>query len=389
MSKHKIAHINLCGLVTEGLQYQDNLLLKYHNIMGFKTYMITSIYSQNKFGKAVKEEKTHYFNDYGVETFRLREDFFTRLSKRFKRYPGLKQLIKSIKPDILFVHGVQFINLITIRKYLINNPDTFLYIDNHADFSNSGKNFFSYLFFHKILWRYNSKLIKKYVTRFYGVLPARVEYLKNVYGIPEKNIKLLRLGADDEIYQKVYDNHSSKEIIISGLDSTKKIIVSGGKFDYSKTDIIHLIKAVENHEDFQLIIFGSISKEIKNLVKIDNKKHTFYVGWREPEEVYQYFKLADIIAFPGRHSVLWENAIVFKKPMILKYWPGVTHLNVNDNVLFAKQSTYDDYNDILSYLSIESNYTEIVNKAEKSQTDAFFYSNIAKSSVSEFLHDNS
>ena len=45
-----ITHVCLCGLITEGFSYQENMLVKYHTLLGHKVSVITSqwIRSKNK-----------------------------------------------------------------------------------------------------------------------------------------------------------------------------------------------------------------------------------------------------------------------------------------------------------------------------------------------------
>lgn len=47
----KITHICLNGPVTDNLQYQDNLLPKYHKKLGYDVSVITSKYVFNKEGQ--------------------------------------------------------------------------------------------------------------------------------------------------------------------------------------------------------------------------------------------------------------------------------------------------------------------------------------------------
>lgn len=388
-NKIKIVHINLCGLVTDGLQYQDNLLPKYHKKMGMDTYMITSQYSQDQFGARKKVTKTNYLNENNVLTYRLKEWSPTRLSNKFKIYPRLYNKISSIGPDILFVHGVQFLNLLTIRKYISNNPKVFLYIDNHADFSNSAKNRFSYYILHRIIWRLNTKIISKKVIKFYGVLPSRVEFLINVYNAPKEKVELLRLGSDDE--KIIYLNKTEKTNLLNNLNlkPNMKTIVTGGKFDETKKEINFLVEAIKKNPNFQLIIFGSISNYIIQVLKLEESDRISFVGWIDSKKAYKYFALADIIAFPGRHSVLWENAFVFKKPMILKYWEGTDHLNLNDNIIFIKDSSQESYTKLLGKLADDKFYQQLKKTSQNLDVSKYLYSTIAQDSIKEYLYEYS
>ena len=51
---------------------------------------------------------------------------------------------------------------------------------------------------HKIIWRKCAHLIEPYTTKFYGVIPGKSRFSKNVYKLPEEKVELLVMGADDE-----------------------------------------------------------------------------------------------------------------------------------------------------------------------------------------------
>ena len=46
--------------------------------------------------------------------------------------------------------------------------------------------------------------------------------------------------------------------------------------------------------------------------------------------------------FPGRHSVFWEQVVGIGKPLVVKYWDGTTHIQVNGNVVFLYNDTVED-----------------------------------------------
>ena len=43
--------------------------------------------------------------------------------------------------------------------------------------------------------------INKYASVFYGVLPIRCDFIKDMYGISADKIELLAMGADDELLE--------------------------------------------------------------------------------------------------------------------------------------------------------------------------------------------
>lgn len=205
----KITHLCLCGPVTDNWTYQDNLLPKYHKKLGYDVSVITSQYIWNNDGKLDLDKRNTYYNEYGIKTIRLELKNDKKYSYRFRRYKDLFKNIVNEAPDILFVHGVQFLDIKYVIKYVQEHKNVKVFVDNHADFSNSARNFLSKNILHKIIWRYYAHSIEPYTTKFYGVLPARVDFLKDVYKLPKEKIELLVMGADDEKVEELGQRQTS------------------------------------------------------------------------------------------------------------------------------------------------------------------------------------
>lgn len=387
MKKLKILHICLCGPVTDNWNYQDNLLTKYHAKLGHEVSIMTSQWIWDNKGKLVLDNRGKYTNSDGVQIRRLRIKGNDNFYKKFKRFEGVIETIKEINPDILFIHGCQFMDIDIIVKYLKNNLQVKVYVDNHADFSNSATNFISKNILHKIIWKSRAKLIEPYVEKFYGVLPARVDFLTEVYGIRKEKVELLVMGADDEKVQEAQENIANKAIRKKyRIDEDDFLIVTGGKIDTAKTQTLLLMKAIHeiHNKKVKLLIFGSVAKELQNEFKslVDNEK-VYYIGWINAVETYDYFAIADLVVFPGRHSVFWEQVVGQGIPMIVKYWEGTSHIDLGGNVSFLyEDSSKEIYREILNLIKNRSKYLEMKKVAEENGMRCFSYKKIASECLS-------
>src|SRR5699024_2288831 len=133
-------------------------------------------------------------------------------NKKLRQYQGVYSAIEKSQPDVIFIHGCQFLDIKKVIKYLKDNPYVEVYVDNHADFSNSATNWLSEKILHKKIWRKCAQLIEPYTKIFYGVLPARVNFLKEIYNIPKEKIELLVMGADDEKVFKAKETNARVKI---------------------------------------------------------------------------------------------------------------------------------------------------------------------------------
>ena len=136
----RILHICLCGPVTDNWSYQDNYLPKYHKRIGFDVSVIASKWIYDDNGAINKDLRDVYDNEYGIKTIRIENKGNSNIFSKFKRYKSLYQSIENEKPDIIFLHGTQFLDICEIKKYIKKYSNVVLYVDNHADFSNSARN---------------------------------------------------------------------------------------------------------------------------------------------------------------------------------------------------------------------------------------------------------
>ncbi|MCA1060856.1 glycosyltransferase family 4 protein [Rossellomorea aquimaris] len=375
----RITHICLCGAFTDGWTYQENYLTKYHRKLGHEVSVITSKYIRNENADLVIDNRDSYVNEHGVKVIRIKNKFNTSIKSKFKLYENLYTTLLREKPDIIFIHNIQFLNIWGVTRYLKKHPQVVAYADNHTDFSNSASNWISKVLLHGIIWRRCALMIEPYLRKFYGVLPSRVDFLKNVYKIPERKIELLLMGADDEkvkeANQKDLINQIRKRHQINNEDF---LIVTGGKIDQAKKQTLLLMEAIKNIEspNVKLIVFGPVVESLKekfnSLVDNDKVKH---IGWINGEESYKYFAAANLVVFPGRHSVFWEQVAGQGIPMVVKHWEGTTHVNIGGNCKFLYEDSVEE---------IKQKIIEVIKNKEKYENQIFISSTVAKKHFSYY-----
>ena len=378
----KILHLCLSASYIEGLSYQENLLSQYHKKMGFDVYVLSSLKSFDKDGNYIYEKDAkEYDNVFGIHVKQLPYIWPLKLGKLLRKYKGTYRNIVQICPDIIFMHGVQSVENAAVVRYAKEHPGVKIFADNHSDFSNSATNWISKTFQHKVLWKHYSQKLNPYVTRFWGVLPARVDFLTDLYGLPKEKVDLLVMGADDEFVKK-YSTAEAKDTIREKLGYKKSdfIIVTGGKIDQWKKQTLLLMDAVNeiDNSSIMLLVFGSIVPELKDEVMKRCSDKVKYIGWANTEQSYEYFACSDIVCFPGRHSVYWEQVAGQGIPMICKYWAGTTHVDCGGNVIFLQQ----DSSSVIREAILKSvNDISTMKESAKKCSSLFMYSSIAKKSI--------
>lgn len=380
----KIVHISLCGPVTDGFAYQDNLLTKYHKKLGFDVTLITSKWVYNNNGKIIRTKNDIYINDDGVKVVRLDNSPFQTISNKFIHYIGLKKVLESEKPDIIFVHGVQFWELPEVVAYT-KHYTVRVYVDNHADFANSGRNIISRNIFHKCVWRWCAHKIEPYTTKFYGVLPARVDFLKDVYNVPENKVDLLVMGGDDDVVNEVVNPkvvfNTRQKYNISKDDF---LVVTGGKINNNRLETLELMKAIADiGTNVKLLVFGSVSKELnEEFDALCTNKNIIYAGWVNAKTTNLLMASADLVVFPGLHSVMWEQAVALGRPCIFRKIDGFNHVDLGGNAVFLNDVDRESLKKAVKNIALnKALYNSMEAVAKEKGMMQFSYMEIAKKSI--------
>ena len=382
----KILHLCLANFYIDNYSYQENILPKFHKKLGYDVEVVASLISFDDNGKTCLLEKgSQYENEYGIPITRL--DYSnSKFSRRLRQYKGTYDAIVRANHDIIFIHGCQFLDIKYVVKFAKINPNVKIFVDNHADFSNSAKTFMSKNILHKVIWKHCAHLIEPYTTMFYGVLPARVDFLRNIFKLPKEKVELLVMGADDEKVEEAKSlnlrNQIRKKYDIKPSDF---LIVTGGKIDNAKKQTLLLMKAVKQikAKQVRLIIFGSIINELKEEVNalVDGDRIQ-YIGWIKSEDSYKHFAAADLVVFPGRHSVFWEQVVGLGVPCFFKYWHGTTHVDVGDNCMFLHEESVEEMKEKIEILlNDEEIFRKMKDSAETKGVKQFSYLRIAEQSL--------
>lgn len=377
----KVVHICLCGVYTDGFNYQENLLSKYHKKIGYEVEIICSTLAYSE-GNVIEEKTGTFFNKDNIKVTRLDYKHNNKLAKKLGIYKDLTNIIDNAHPNIIFIHGCQYIDILGIVKYLKKHKEITVYVDNHGDYSNSATNFFSKNILHKILWKYTAKSINPYVKKWYGVLPARCDFLTEMYSIPKNKVELLVMGADDEkVIQYESKDHISELRDHYQINSKDFLIVTGGKIDIWKTQTLDLMDAVNELEGVSLIVFGSIDVKLKNIFETKLSKKVKYAGWVDSNESYRLFSIADLVVFPGRHSVYWEQVVAQGKPLLVRYYEGYNHIDCGGNVEYLKYASIEEIKKKIINIRNTNKYRNMIKIADSDIKNRFLYSEIAKKSL--------
>ena len=386
----KILHCCLAAFYIDDYSYQENIIPKFHHKQGHHVGILASTETYNSNVELNYVQPSTYKSKDDIVITRI--DYVSWLPKSIGRklriYKNVKHNLYTFKPDIIFLHDCQFLSILTFANYAKNN-DVIIFVDSHTDFVNSGRGWISKNILHKVIYKFCAKSIEKYTTKFYGTLPLRSDFLKDIYNIEPKKIELLPFGSDDSLF-----NWSEKSSIRQKLREKLNIaegefvFISGGKLDRRKN--IHLLLKVWNDlkkegklPSSKLIVFGKpnieMNTEIQQLVIGED---IIFIEWLDSKEIHKYFFAADLAIFPGTHSVLWEEAVGLGLPCIFKKWKGIQHVDLGGNCKFLDEVNGRSLKEAIKRISEDKiAFKEMKDKAELLGPRTFVYSEIAKRSI--------
>jgi 1,2-diacylglycerol 3-alpha-glucosyltransferase len=343
----RVLHCCLANFYVDGYSYQENILARLHVQQGHEVAIVASreTYINNRDIGYTKASS--YKTEDGIPITRLPYGWGLplKLAAKLRLYRGLRHTLDEFAPDLLFVHDCQFLDARIVADYAAAHPELKIFVDSHTDFGNSARNWLSKHILHGILYRYCAKVIEPHTTLFFGTLPARMDFYRDVYGIPEEKLALLTFGAEDakvpwdrapEIREEV-----RKRLHIGEGDL---LLVTGGKIDRRK-NIHRLMRSVQEigRDDIKLVVFGIPGPDIEDEFNaLSDHDSVRCVGWLESDEVYSYLLAADLVVFPGSHSVLWEQAVGVGTPCLFRRWEGMEHVDVGGNCLFLDGATSEE-----------------------------------------------
>lgn len=382
----KIVHIAPKAPYNDYWGYQDNLLPKYQKKLGHDVTMIITN-TMHKDGKIVETDCADYFLNDGVRVIRLKVKNYGNgaLTNQNSKLPVYKYL-EEIKPDFIFYHSLHGTTIFDVIKYKKEiNPACVIVQDNHMDYNNYNNPGGIIGFVCCEYQRLINKYANRYVSKVYGVTPWRKAFAEEYYGIPKDKTDVLIMGADDEYLDIEHREERRKEIRdMYGFSADDFVIVTGGRIDKAKNiDKLVTVCVGLKQKGVKLLVFGSVSPDFKTVFNkaLAGAENITYIGWIDSSKVYPYFFAADLIVFPGGHSVMWEQACASKTPCVFNYWDGMEHLNNGGNSILIPLHTNEEIRDMIEGLIHSDAYAAMQAAALSEKTNIYRYSEIAKKSL--------
>lgn len=309
----KIVHVILTGPYTLNMTYQENLLIEQNVKDGHEVVVIASCdVHQNQEIVHVPEEDRYLQEGYRLIRLPYR---FHRISaflgRKIRAVKGLRQWMESIRPDVVFHHGLQSYALNDLVKYKKKHPTTRLFVDSHEDFHNSATTWLSKNVLHKGFYRPIIRRALASIDKVFYVTYESVSFLKTLYGIEETHMEYYPLGGMIlPETERVQRRQTMREAL--GFVDMDLVCVHTGKMNEDKRtlDLLEVFSSVK-HPHLKLLIVGVFDPKIHDQAHalMSQDARITYAGWKNAKELMDYLVAADLYLQPGSQSATMQNAL--------------------------------------------------------------------------------
>lgn len=308
----KILHIALASHFTEGMLYQENMLVAMNASDGHDVTIITDIWHYEG-GKLKKGEEEDRVMDNGVRLVRLNYDrilFSDLWTEKIQKCHKLKKYLNEINPDTILYHGANGHELMTVASYAKNHPNCLFFVDDHADFTTTAMTTASKWFYRIVHGRYMHRALPEIDKILYLGKQMR-DWLKDIYYVPDDKMEFMAIGGI--IYTTEQQKNARQDIINRyALPKDAIICAHSGKLSAGKRTA-ELLQAFTQVSDprLALFVFGSIPEDmeptLRPLLESDNRIR--FMGWKVNKEIEEFLAGVDLYCQPGGQSSTFETAM--------------------------------------------------------------------------------
>lgn len=360
----KILHICLASAFTEGMSYQENLLINQNIADGHSVTILADCHKYHN-GALIKTIPEDIVLSNGVHLIRVEYDKIinTFISGKIRKVSKLFDMIEQETPDVILYHGVVGWELLSVARYKREHPSIKLYLDSHEDFNNSGTNIISRVFQYRILNRILVKKVTPYIEKILCISYECFDFLRKMFDIQDELLEYYPLGG------VVFDNNERlnkrdkirKEL---GLDDYDILLIHSGKMDALKRteELLTAFSKINNHK-LHMILIGSMDNAVKERLEvlISQDHRIRFLGWKSSEELLEYLCACDLYMQPGSQSATLQNALCCGAAAAV--FPYESHKYLLDNSAFYI-NTSDDIMEVLD--AISKDYKLLINMKKKS-----------------------
>lgn len=337
----KILHCCLSNFYIDNYNYQENILPSINKMDGHTVKIIASTETFIDNLRIGYVQPAKYHTQDGIEITRIPyKKYLPRfMMKKIRHYEKLYKIIDNFSPDVILFHGLPAYDLLTVAKYKKNHPNIKLYVDNHADKNNSGRNWLSKNILHKKFYRRIVQKSYNYIDKIFYTTYETKSFLQEYYEIEDEKMEFFPLGG--HIFSEKERSQKRTKIRREfNLKETDILLVHSGKLTEAKRtkEILEAFSKV-NTFNLKLFIIGSVPKGQESFLEeyLEKDNRISYLGWKNADELLEYLCASDLYVQPGSQSATMQNALCCGSAALLYPYPSHKYL-LKDSVFYVENS---------------------------------------------------
>ena len=328
--------------------YQINLLTRFMSLAGHKVTIITT-----RLDKIVESQKVYLSNDiedqerqlekqYGINIIRIPVKRI--ISSRCQWDKSVFSRIKELNPDIIYLHGNDFLISIQYLMFYLKKINIPVVTDSHMLEAASKNRFAKYFrLIYKML--ITPILVKNKIP---VIRVVNDPFIKKAYGIPYEISPLMSFGSDIDIF---YPDENIKKTFRdeNNIKENDFVLVYAGKLSEDKDGLFFAESTqkkleTQNRNLVFVIIgntYGDYGKQVENIfLKSENKIIRFPI--QKYNDLPKFFQMADVALIPSRASLTFYDMQACGLPVIWSDIPvNVKRTQNNNGFIFTAKNSQE------------------------------------------------
>jgi glycosyltransferase involved in cell wall biosynthesis len=331
----RIVHFCLANYYVDGFNYQENALSRQNKLDGHEVYIVASTRTIINSHYHTFLNPCRYSNEDGIPVIRVPYKGLP-FKSHINAYKDIYRTLDELHPDVIFFHGVNSVELLTMIAYKKQHLAVKLYADNHVWYGQAGyRKMISKavrIVLHKTLFKPIIQRSLTYIDKVFNISMDCEQYMKEMYDVPQEKMEFYPLGGNiiEPEERKKRGGKVRKEL---GISNESVVYLHSGRLaKYKRT--LDILAAFRNNSDInsRLLIVGKIAEDLEETImtRIKEDSRVMFLGWKNTEELLNYMCAADVYVQPGSQSASMQNAICCGCAVILApYKSHIPFMNLN------------------------------------------------------------
>jgi glycosyltransferase involved in cell wall biosynthesis len=341
--------------------YQLNLLGRLQVKEGHEVIIITSEIEKvpdfltSFFGKDdVNKKDEDYYRETGVKIYRLPVYFWYSGRAIFKL--GLKKFIKSLDPDVLFIHGEDTLTGIRLLFFYSTIKLPFV-LDCHM-LEMASKNKFRELFRSFFRLAITPIILKNNITL---IRVVDSDFVEKHFNIPLSKTILLSFGTDTDFFKPDDSNKIFTRNKLN-IDQNDFVVLYAGKLDKDKGGMFlaEMLrkKIILNNKNIKFVVIGNVPNdnyghEVNSLLE-QSENSIIRLGTQTYLDLVNFYQMSDIAIYPRQCSMSYFEAQSSGLPVVLEINEiNVSRVDRKKGLLFSEGSIEEFRQAIVDFGNME------------------------------------